>query len=820
MNAPYWIEQLRAMPIALAVSLGTALAGPEIAAVTEPACPGETLVITGEGFVSGKAVVKALCLGAYDAKAPLDPLTLTDAIGRPPELPDRPPPEALDCPILGQGEGFLQVAFRCVAQPWVRAPFASAVWVGDGTSWSKPYRVNRPHAQWLSPQTQAPGEVVRIFGRTFAWGHHLPPALAVIRPAGTPHAMPLRTAAQHHEDGHTERWSLSVWLPPDLAPGTYELAVHGRHGGAHGWSDPLALTVAPRPAAARHAVNVREFGAKGDGLTDDTDALLAALKQAAPGGTLSLPPGTYAVSRTVEIPEGVVIQGAGMHLSIIANMHHPSTDARSLSETQPSFQGRDLLTGMSRFTLRDLTLRFMPARGSALRVGRDPHWSEDVSLYRVRLETQQDYGPANEHPYCSRPLNIVKARRFSMVRCETYGPGGVSCERKVEESLFAQNRFVADRRWRGHVFKFWGAEHVIFEDNLMTGDTRGLVMQTHFGVNCQNFIAGNTVERTVLGGNAGETYLVEGAGLLFESRVAAADRTAIRTERWPLVRGQRATAADCIGRFAVIARGRGLGQWRRIAGCEPAARELRVDTPWRVTPDATSVIVVMNGLIDTVFVNNQEIDCGKGLYLYGAGAINCVIDRHLCDRTLGITLMTRDERQHADPAERETAPDFFNLVRDCRVHVGGGLLCGAGGRLPLEAEPFAPLANFANRFIENEIQNVTPFSGAQYGANWNWGGGWDNVMAGISVIPMDLGIKPGGGTNGPARIIGNVFLNNWVSGTRLGVGVSQRASHTLLQRTALYDVAVPLVDRGQATQNLEPVLRADDAYTPERSPVR
>jgi hypothetical protein len=239
-----------------------------------------------------------------------------------------------------------------------------------------------------------------------------------------------------------------------------------------------------------------------------------------------------------------------------------------------------------------------------------------------------------------------------------------------------------------------------------------------------------------------------------------------------------------------------------------------------VTPDATSVIVVMNGLIDTVFVNNQEIDCGKGLYLYGAGAINCVIDRHLCDRTLGITLMTRDERQHADPAERETAPDFFNLVRDCRVHDGGGLLCGAGGRLPLEAEPFAPLANFANRFIENEIQNVTPFSGAQYGANWNWGGGWDNVMAGISVIPMDLGIKPGGGTNGPARIIGNVFLNNWVSGTRLGVGVSQRASHTLLQRTALYDVAVPLVDRGQATQNLEPVLRADDAYTPERSPVR
>jgi hypothetical protein len=53
----------------------------------------------------------------------------------------------------------------------------------------------------------------------------------------------------------------------------------------------------------------------------------------------------------------------------------------------------------------------------------------------------------------------------------------------------------------------------------------------------------------------------------------------------------------------------------------------------------------MNGLVETVFVNNQEVDCGKGLYLYYAGAINNIIDRHLCDRSLGVTLMTQDDRQ-------------------------------------------------------------------------------------------------------------------------------------------------------------------------------
>ena len=809
----------RLMTFAFYATVNIAFAAPEIAMITEPACNGEMVVITGHGFVAGKTVVKAACLGAYDAKQPQDPLVLLDAIGHAPELPATPTADARDCKLLGNGDGFVQVEFHCVSQPWIRAPLTSAVWIGDGTSWSKPYLVNRPQTQWLYPQTQAPGEPVRIFGRTFSWGHHLPAALAIIRPAGGTNATSLRVAAQHHEDGNTERWSLSAWLPPDLVPGEYELIVHGRHGGAYGWSDPLKLTVAQK-TGVRRTVNIRDLGAKGDGLTDDTAAFEAALKQAASGGTLLLPTGTYALSKMLEIPDDIVIQGAGMHQTMIANLQAPSTEARTLTETRTTFAGRDLLFGMRKFSLRDLTLRFMPANGSALRVGKDPEWSDDVSLYRVRLETQQDFGLAKDHGYCARPLDIVKARRFSMVRCETYGPGGVSCERKVEDSLFSQNLFQTDRTWRGHGFKFWGAEHVIFEDNRLTGDTRGFVMQTHFGVNYQNFIAGNTVERTVLGGNAGETYLVEGSGYLYESRVVAATDTSLKTERWPKIRGLDASAADCLGRFVVIARGRGLGQWRRVASCDPAARELRVDKPWRVMPDATSVVVVMNGLIDTVFVNNQEIDCGKGLYLYGAGAVNCVVDRHLCDRTMGVTLMTHDDRQSPDPAARETAPDFFNLVRDCRVHDGGGILCGAGGRLPLEDERDAPLANFANRFIENEVQNVTPFSGTQYGANWTWGGGWDNVMAGISVIPMDLGVKPGGGTNGPARIKANLFQNNWVSGSRIGVGISQRASNTLILRTALYDVAVPLVDRGRATQNIDPALRTDDAYTPERSPIR
>src|SRR5262249_39435883 len=56
-------------------------------------------------------------------------------------------------------------------------------------------------------------------------------------------------------------------------------------------------------------------GAKGDGLTDDTSAIQAALTatSAAGGGTVFFPPGTYVCTGTLNVggTVGVILQGAG-----------------------------------------------------------------------------------------------------------------------------------------------------------------------------------------------------------------------------------------------------------------------------------------------------------------------------------------------------------------------------------------------------------------------------------------------------------------------------------------------------------------------------
>ncbi|HPO14512.1 MAG TPA: glycosyl hydrolase family 28-related protein [Candidatus Hydrogenedentes bacterium] len=74
----------------------------------------------------------------------------------------------------------------------------------------------------------------------------------------------------------------------------------------------LALSAAPSVTVSTSAVDVRAFGVKGDGITDDTAALQAALSACAQqgGGVVSLPGGVYAVRGNLTVPEYVTLQGA------------------------------------------------------------------------------------------------------------------------------------------------------------------------------------------------------------------------------------------------------------------------------------------------------------------------------------------------------------------------------------------------------------------------------------------------------------------------------------------------------------------------------
>lgn len=87
-----------------------------------------------------------------------------------------------------------------------------------------------------------------------------------------------------------------------------------QHKGGAAWSHDPTVTDYLAEAAV---YNVKAYGAKGDGVTDDTAAIQAAIN-AVPsgGGIVLLPPGVYLVS-TVTLPSNVTLQGSGPSATFI-----------------------------------------------------------------------------------------------------------------------------------------------------------------------------------------------------------------------------------------------------------------------------------------------------------------------------------------------------------------------------------------------------------------------------------------------------------------------------------------------------------------------
>jgi hypothetical protein len=162
----------------------------------------------------------------------------------------------------------------------------------------------------------------------------------------------------------------------DVGPGVVQLPAYTRAG-------LPASTAANRGALARvvdsvrglwmdsgtqwaqtlgEMLNAKEFGAKGDGLTDDTVALTAAMAAASVvGGTVILPPGTYLASN-VPLATHVTLQGSGAAsiLKQIAGQSYvlsanegaggtanPATNLHHIIIRGVQFLGRSALDGFS-----------------------------------------------------------------------------------------------------------------------------------------------------------------------------------------------------------------------------------------------------------------------------------------------------------------------------------------------------------------------------------------------------------------------------------------------------------------------------------------
>lgn len=84
-----------------------------------------------------------------------------------------------------------------------------------------------------------------------------------------------------------------------------------------------SLTLAELKKTGPYVINVKQYGAVGDGTTDDWAAIQSAIDDASGNtytagvATVFLPPGRYLISRPLYITDTVVVTGAGWHATVI-----------------------------------------------------------------------------------------------------------------------------------------------------------------------------------------------------------------------------------------------------------------------------------------------------------------------------------------------------------------------------------------------------------------------------------------------------------------------------------------------------------------------
>lgn len=131
---------------------------------------------------------------------------------------------------------------------------------------------------------------------------------------------------------------------PAAPPGRQSAAIEAASAPA----DPAPPTLVPTapasttpPTTAPHTsdntVDVRGFGAKGDGTTDDTNAFAAAMASVAGrGGVVSVPAGGYLIRTHLDVPPGVTLEGV---------WRSPTARTQQLGTTLLAVEGAGVETG-------------------------------------------------------------------------------------------------------------------------------------------------------------------------------------------------------------------------------------------------------------------------------------------------------------------------------------------------------------------------------------------------------------------------------------------------------------------------------------------
>ena len=564
---------------------------------SDPVRPDETVVIQGEDF-SADAVVElsALLDSASDSEAKWEHVT----------------------PLQSSGQSLKAVI------PAGDAPGLYRCRVRQKQAVSNEVILNAPDLWWIQgDEGQASarsGGWLRVFGKCLNLGGNS--QVTLVSPKNEKVVLSLSESSDY---------SLNAEIPAKLAPGTYQVLVHNGAGGEAGWrrADDLAI-LEPAPVEPI-VVNVLDFGADPEGHKDCTLAIVQAFERlsALNGGVVYFPRGRYRIdsilrsgmwiSHPLKVPPGVTLRGEGQHL---VSLWWP--DQKEPLAT--------LIEGSTDFGVEDLSV-FTQGRHRNIISG-----ESNARIRRVRIRANCYYMTGNNgRAHHGRGVNessgaMGTALEFSgsnieIADCDIYHSAAALSLKHVRGGRIANNKIRAANM----VFISGGSE-IIFENNDFEGNqltTGGNNIALHFGASsCRHvYYARNRVAH--LYGGDREALTLDGHGTAYFGRVREVRGTEVVLASSPVLGkdGDRDNMVSMDDTTLYVLSGRGAGQYRAIVSYSD--RELKIDRPWLVDPDESSVVSIggFNGR-HLIIGNEPGAEerpkstagwAGKGISISGAG---------------------------------------------------------------------------------------------------------------------------------------------------------------------------------------------------------
>ncbi len=513
--------------------------------------------------------------------------------------------------------------------------------------------VGLPRVEWaqqtrLAPGIRenevVPGALVQIIGRNFTTELT---SMRVVMRAADSRVAELRVV-------NTDKYSVIAEVPATLRTGDYTLWVHNGSGGSYGWGGSLSVRVRNATQWPTRVFNVRDFGARGDNVADDSDVFRRVLQAAERnrGGVVYFPAGTYRLAGSFRLPRRVSVRGEGKDITWLKWPLNPPSSvgdfipAALTGGGEYAIEQLSLMVRNAKIVLRDDSfIELARAPAPSISPGFDTQLGQDIFIRQVAIHYLPYAGraslDASTDPQwafnrwgvafdASLELTIALGgiRTIEISDCDFIG---------TQRFLDLKNGRITRNHFRNPMNLSWtdfGGQHLVFERNTIDGASSWrmarLPLRHIYGARnvSSNIVRG---EREAMTLDLGKSpYLKHKSGRRIEP---FSDRVSSSSGRTLTLASSRMLSSAYRGFDALIVSGRGAGQYRSIE--DNGRGTLRTTRDWDVQPDASSVVLVHMLLGHCIFHGNTAEDTSVLLQIWGA-VYDCTIDDNTAKRSGGM----------------------------------------------------------------------------------------------------------------------------------------------------------------------------------------